>query len=669
MPIRRAGLSVAFVSLAFLTACARLPSQTDATAGDVIAPNANLVVEGIPPVPASIATAVARYNDFRGHRFVAWHPTRPEMLVSHRRAGADTTQIFRVTGPLAEAEALTDFAEPVRKASYEPLAGSHIVFERGIGGDEASQLYRLDPATRQTTQITEARERHDMQGWLHRSSQLLYFSLPLDRTAQAGRREQISQTLWLMDPMRPAQRRRLAELPGGGWDVGSISWDDTTIALTRSISATHSEIWLLDLATGSKRQVLPGAGESPATHTASVWKRDGSGFFFISDRGGEFRELMFHRLGDGKALTVSRRIPWDIEGVSLNASGRLLAVLANVEGRRELRFFDPDTFDELPTPRLPDGTVAVAEFHPRLRGLAVSYESNSTPGVVAVVDPANGAVQRWTAPYAPPGIDLAAFGVQSIVRWKSFDGREISGLLSTPPARFSGRRPVLIEIHGGPESQAGFRFLARTNYFVEELGIAVIRPNVRGSSGFGKTFLSLDDGMKREDSVKDIGALLDWIARQPGLDPARVMVSGGSYGGYMSLAVATNYADRIAGSIDVVGISNFVSFLQNTESYRRDRRRVEYGDERDPAMRDFMLRIAPLTNAARITKPLFVVQGRNDPRVPYTEAQQIVAKVRANGTRVWYLRAENEGHGFARKENADFQFYAMVLFMRETLLR
>jgi len=197
----------------------------------------------------------------------------------------------------------------------------------------------------------------------------------------------------------------------------------------------------------------------------------------------------------------------------------------------------------------------------------------------------------------------------------------------------------------------------------------VIRPNVRGSSGFGKTFLSLDDGIKREDSVKDIGALLDWIALQPGLDASRVMVAGGSYGGYMSLAVATHYADRIAGSIDVVGISNFVSFLERTESYRRDLRRVEYGDERDPAMRDFLLRISPLTSAARITKPLFVVQGKNDPRVPYTEAEQIVAKVRANGTRVWYLRGENEGHGFARKDNADFQFYATVLFMRDTLLR
>ena len=316
--------------------------------------------------------------------------------------------------------------------------------------------------------------------------------------------------------------------------------------------------------------MLPLSGEAAASHFAAVWKRDGTGFFFTSDRGGEFRQLMFYRLADAKLTTVSRQIPWDIQEVSLDPSGRLLAVRANVEGRNELRFFDPDTFDELPTPRGPEGSVMEAAFHARSPWLAVTYESSSAPGIVGVVDPATGALQRWTTPYAPPGVDTAAFGAQSIVRWKSFDGREISGLLNTPPARFTGRRPVLIDIHGGPEGQAEFRFLGRYNYFIEELGIAVIRPNVRGSSGFGKTFLSLDDGIKREDSVKDIGALLDWIALQPGLDPARVMVSGGSYGGYMSLAVSTHYADRIAAAVDVVGISNFVSFLERTESYRRD---------------------------------------------------------------------------------------------------
>ena len=669
--VRAAALSLC---AAWLAACTGAPTSSAATAAlpagtAIVAANVNLHIEGIPPIPASVAAQVARYNDFRSHAFVDWHPAKAEMLVAHRQAGADTTQIFRVRAPLAEPEPLTSSSEPVRKASYEPLAGDYIVFERSSGGDEAAQLYRLDLASKQTTQITEAGERHAMEGWLHRSSRLLYLSLPLDRTAAGRSRSAVTQTLSLVDPLHPETRRKIAELPGGGWGIGGVAWDDRRATLTRYLSAAESQVWLLDLASGQMRQLLPAAGAPAAGHFGSVWKHDDSGFFFLGDRAGEFRELMFYRLADAAVTRISRRIAWDISGISLDAAGRLLAVRANVEGKNELRFFDADSFDELPAPAVPPGNIVSAEFHPRLATMAIAWTDSQSPGVVGVLDPANGTVQRWAQAAAPAGIDTASFGKQQVVRWKSFDGREISGILASPPARFAGRRPVLVDIHGGPEAQASFGFLGRSNYFIEELGIAVLRPNVRGSSGFGKTFLALDDGMKREDSVKDIGALLDWIAAQPGLDPARVLVAGGSYGGYMSLAVATHYPDRIAGSIDVVGISNFVSFLENTESYRRDLRRVEYGDERDPAMREFMLRTAPLTNAARITKPLFVVQGRNDPRVPYTEAEQIVAKVRANGTRVWYLRAENEGHGFARKENADYQFYATVMFMRETLLK
>jgi dipeptidyl aminopeptidase/acylaminoacyl peptidase len=378
---------------------------------------------------------------------------------------------------------------------------------------------------------------------------------------------------------------------------------------------------------------------------------------------------MFLRIADGRITRLTRHIPWDVDDVKLDATGRLLAAQINVDGRSELRLFDAEHFDELPTPRLPEGSVQTIEFHRHRPELAFTVTDSRSPSTVAVIDPASPLAQRWTTPAAPPGVDLQSFGSQRIVQWTSFDGRRISGILSLPPARFTGPRPVLVAIHGGPEGQARFGFLGRDNYILEELGVVIVRPNVRGSSGFGKTFLALDDGMKREDSVRDIGALLDWIARQPDLDASRVLVEGGSYGGYMSLAVATHYADRIAGAIDVVGISNFVTFLERTESYRRDLRRVEYGDERDPTMRNFLLGISPLTNAGRITKPLFVVQGRNDPRVAYGESEQIVARVRANGTPVWYLRAENEGHGFARKENADFQFFATVMFMRDTLLR
>ena len=655
--------------LAGLAACTS-PAPVGVAGGEVVTPNANLVLQGIPPIPASLARRVAAYTDFRGHGFVAWHPTRREMLVAHRPAGGDTNQLFRLRGPLAEPEPLTDFADPVTRATYEPTDGRYIVFERSSGGSEAAQLYRLDLQSKQVTGLSDPGERHAIQAWLHHGSRLLVASLPLDKTAQGGTRASISTTLRLLDPLQPQTQRVLAELPGGGWEVGAVSMDDTQVSLTRYLSATESQVWLLDLASGATTQLLPAPGSSEsATYFAGEFSRDDTGLYVVSDRAGEFRELMAYRFADRHLSRITGHIAWDVSSATLSQDGALLAVQVNVDGRDELRLFDAATLKELPAPNPPAGSVGASLFHPRLPELAFSLNSAQGPSQLYTLNPASGQVEPWTRAHAPPGVDMASFTPQQIVRWKSFDGRSISGLLNLPPAKFSGKRPVLVLIHGGPEAQAKVGFMNRYNYFLNELGMALIQPNVRGSSGFGKTFLALDNGRLREDSVKDIGALFDWIAAQPGLDASKVLVSGGSYGGYMSLAVSTTYAERIAGSIDVVGISNFVSFLQNTESYRRDLRRVEYGDERDPAMREFLQQISPLTHAGRITKPLFVVQGRNDPRVPYTEAEQIVARARQNHTTVWYLRAENEGHGFARKENADFQFYATVRFVQETLLK
>jgi len=659
-------------AVALLAACAATP--TTIAPGPVVALNDSLVAQGIPPVPESLADAIGRYNDFRGHAFVDWHPTQREMLVSHRKAGANTAQLFRVTAPLAEAQQLTDGVDPVTRASYEPRTGRYVVFERATGGNEVAQLYRLalnEPGA-QPVLLTNPDERHSMNAWLRKSGQLIYSSVPIDRTAQGGTRAKIATTLWLMDPEKPEGRRKLAELDGGGWAASSASPDERLVSLTRYLSANESQVWLLDLASGTTRRIAPATGsqEAKASYAPTGWSPDGRALWIASDRAGEFRELMKLDIASGRIDRVSSHIPWDVNGVTLTEDGSRLAALFNVDGREELHFFDTATGKELPAanvPQLPSGNVGTAHYDHASAELVFTVSNAQGPGQVYSLG-SDGKVQQWTRAYAP--IDTAGFSEQKIVRWKSFDGTTISGLLTQPPAqKFAGKRPVLISIHGGPESQAQVGFLGRNAYFVQELGMALIQPNVRGSSGYGKSFLAMDNGFKREDSVKDIGALLDWIATQPDLDASRVLVTGGSYGGYMTLAVSTHYADRIAGSIDVVGISHFVTFLNNTESYRRDLRRVEYGDERDPSMRAHLEKISPLTNAARIKKPLFVVQGRNDPRVPYTEAEQIVAKVRAGGTPVWYLRAENEGHGFQKKENQDYQFYATVLFMQQTVLK
>jgi dipeptidyl aminopeptidase/acylaminoacyl peptidase len=405
-------------------------------------------------------------------------------------------------------------------------------------------------------------------------------------------------------------------------------------------------------------------------HSDLHFTRDGKSLLLASDRDGEFHQLMKVNLATLQHTPLSQNIPWNVSQVEPSKRNNRLATVVNNDGLHELHLFDSAANRELTAPKLPVGAVSHVKWR---NGDELGFGLNSarSPGELYSLDAESGKVEQWTAPQAP--IDTSTFSDTSIIRWNSFDQRSISGLITRPPAHsesaFKGPRPVVVLIHGGPEGQATLGFIGRYNYLVNELGVVLIQPNVRGSSGYGKTFLKLDDGYQREDSVKDIGALFDWIATQPDLDPKRVLVMGGSYGGYMSLAVSTLYADRIAGSIDIVGISNFVSFLERTESYRRDLRRVEYGDERDPKMREFMERIAPLNNADKITKPLFVVQGRNDPRVPLNEAEQMVARVRKNNMPVWYLMADNEGHGFARKPNVDFYYFSVVRFIEEYLLK
>jgi len=372
-------------------------------------------------------------------------------------------------------------------------------------------------------------------------------------------------------------------------------------------------------------------------------------------------------LATRKVTWLSGDIPWDVEGFALSRDGSRVAFTTNEAGISRLHLLDTKTGRHHPVQGVPVGTIGSLRWHSNNRDLGFTAGNARAPGDVYSLDAGTGKVTRWTESELG-GLVAANLVEPSLIKWNSFDGLEITGFYYRPPARFTGKRPVIINIHGGPEGQSRPGFLGRMNYFLNEQGVAVIYPNVRGSTGYGKTFVKLDNGLKRMDSVKDIGALFDWIAKQPELDAGRVMVTGGSYGGFMTLAVATTYNDRIACSLDVVGISNLATFLKNTESYRRDLRRVEYGDERDSTMAAFFEATAPLNNARNITKPLFVVQGGNDPRVPHTEAEQMVARVKANGSPVWYLMASDEGHGFRKKNNVDFQFFATVTFVRQFLL-
>jgi dipeptidyl aminopeptidase/acylaminoacyl peptidase len=356
-----------------------------------------------------------------------------------------------------------------------------------------------------------------------------------------------------------------------------------------------------------------------------------------------------------------------VQSFHLSPDGKTVAFETNEDGTSVLRLLDVASGREKPGPKLPLGVLSGLEWHPDGTVLGFTLSSARSPADAYSYTPATAKLERWTESETG-GLNAAAFSEPELVRWKTFDGASISGFLYNPPASFSGKRPVIIDVHGGPEGQSRPGFQGRSNYWPNELGVARLLPNVRGSTGFGKTFLKMDNGILREDPVKDIGALLDWIRTRPDLDPDRVMITGGSYGGFMTLASATRFDDRLRCSLSVVGVSNYVTFLERTEAYRRDLRRAEYGDERDPKMREFLERIAPVNNVQKITKPLFVVQGKNDPRVPWTESEQMVAALKKDGRPVWYLLAKDEGHGFAKRKNQDFQLYASVAFVKQYLL-
>jgi dipeptidyl aminopeptidase/acylaminoacyl peptidase len=623
-----------------------------------IAPNENLVADGIPPIPASLAAEVRRYTESRGAGLADWHPVRREILISTRFA--NTSQVHRVAMPMGARTQLTFFDEPVGGAGYEPRTGRYFLFTRDVGGNEFAQIYRYDLADGRVTLLTDG-GRSQNGGWV--------WSRAGDRIAyESTRRNGADRDIYVMDPANPRTDRLVLQVQGGGWGVQDWSPDGRRLVVSEYLSVNQANLYLLDLATGQKTALT-----NPADTVAwggAEFTADGRALVVTTDAGSEFQRLALMELATKRVTTLTPGIDWDVESFDLSPDGRTVAFATNEAGVSKLYLLDLPTRRVRPVAAagLPQGVLGGLRWHNNSRDLGFSASSARSTSDVYSLNVATGAVTRWTESELG-GLPAAELAEPRLIRWPSFDGREITGFYYRPPARFTGKRPVIINIHGGPEGQSRPGFLGRSNYFLNELGVAVIFPNVRGSTGYGKSFVKLDNGMKRYDSVKDIGALLDWIARQPELDASRVMVTGGSYGGFMTLAVATTYNDRICCSLDVVGISNFNTFLKNTEAYRRDLRRVEYGDERQPEMAAFFERTAPLNNAGNITRPLFVVQGGNDPRVPHTEAEQMVARVKQNGSPVWYLMAKDEGHGFRKKANVDYQFYATVMFIRQHLLR
>ncbi|MBN1791183.1 MAG: S9 family peptidase [Bacteroidales bacterium] len=616
----------------------------------------NLVAEGIPPLPQQYIAEVRNYTETRSASLVDWNPTRKEMLITTRFGNSN--QLHYVKFPGGDRKQITFFDEPISSARFQPVDGSYFLFLKDIGGNEFSQIYRFDLVDHKVTLLTDGkRSQNGGIIWNHKGDLIAYSS-----TKRNGQ----DRDIFIMNPLDPASERKILENAGGGW--GTVDWspNDSKLLVEEGISVNESRLYLVDVSTGTKSRLLPEKDER-TVYSGICFSKDGKGIYLITNKEGEFNQLVYFDLATRKMQYITKDIPWDVEGAELSKDGSQLAFSTNENGLSKLYLLSTNTLSYKPVSGIPTGVFGRFVWSGDSKSIGLTFYSYNASADVYEYNTITGEFTRWTESELG-GMDVSTLQEPELITWKTFDGKTISGYLYRASTKYTGKRPVIINIHGGPEGQSLPGFLGRSNYYLNELGVSMIYPNVRGSSGYGKTFVDLDNGMKREESVQDIGALIDWIAQQPDLDKDRIMVTGGSYGGYMTLAVSYLYSDKIRCSLDVVGISNFNTFMKNTEAYRRDLRRVEYGDERDSAMAAFFEAIAPMNHTDKIKKPLFIVQGGNDPRVPYTESIQMKEKIQQNGGTVWFLMAKDEGHGFRKKTNVDFQFYATIEFIKQFLL-
>ncbi|RJF93413.1 prolyl oligopeptidase family serine peptidase [Sphingomonas cavernae] len=611
---------------------------------------AALVADGVPAIPDAIVAETRPYMEFRTAGFSGWNPLDKSMLITTRFA--NTAQLHVVKAPAAARTQISFEAEPVG-GRWSPR-GDVLVVRKDKGGDEFFQLHTLKDG--KLTLITDGKSRNEFGAWSKDGAWVGYSST---------RRNGTDSDLYVVDPRNPATNRLVAQVKGGGWQVSDFAPDGKRAVVFEYVSVTKSNLHLLDLATGKMTPI--GDHKKAVAYGGAEFAPDGT-LWVTSDEGSDFQRLGTIDLKSGKFTVVSKDPKWDVDSFDIADDGSFIAYVTNEAGASRLKLLDPKTGAVRGVDALPLGVIGGIEVA-RWGTIGLTLSSAKSPADAYSVDPRTLAVTRWTQSETG-GLDPNANVEPEFVEVKSFDGESVSGFLYRPDAKkFPGKRPLIVNIHGGPEGQSRPGFQGRSNYLLNELGVAIFYPNVRGSTGFGKRFVSLDNGpFKREDSVKDVAAYLGVLEKDATIDPARIAVTGGSYGGYMCYASAIRYGAQLKGANCVVAISNFVTFLENTQSYRRDLRRVEYGDERDAKQRAKLMEISPLTRVGELNIPLMVVTGGNDPRVPASEADQIVKAVRAKGGTAWHLLGQNEGHGFAKKENADYQFWSGLMFWQQTLL-
>jgi len=641
--------------LAFLLAAAPPAPETPSSTVEGMGPAPgvpSLLQSGVPAIPADLKSRTGQYLNARSAALADVSDDGSALLITTRFAS--TAQLHVVEMPLGMRTQITFADEPVNAARFQPGDPQIVWYLQDKGGGEFYQLFRLDRRSGRSELLTDGKSRH----------QSLTLSRDGKRVAFSGTQRNGKDTdVYVADASSPKNARRVTEAEGT-WAPVEFSRDGARLLVVHERSIQDADLFALDVSSGKLTQLSPKEGK--ASVITARWSADGKGVYLVTDRWSDFNQLYLLD-GQGNHTALAADVKWDVEDLAVSDDGSRVAFATNEDGASRLYVLDRQRHaQQIALP----GNAVIGNFEfPRHRAdqLAVTFQTATQPADVYQIDLRGMRVVRWTRSEVG-GLDPSTFVDAQLVRYPAGGGAGTMPAFLYKPRGATGKLPVVVIWHGGPEGQSRPTFSSFVQLLASELRLAVLLPNVRGSAGYGKAYLAADDGAKREQALQDIPATLDFIARQPELDASRVGVYGGSYGGYMTLATAAFQGRRVRAAVDVVGISNLVTFLQNTQAYRRDLRRAEYGDERDPAVRAVQERISPLLSVDKIEAELFVQQGYNDPRVPRSEAEQIVKALRGRGKDVWYLLGMNEGHGFAKKENRDYAIAAIALFLQQKLL-
>jgi dipeptidyl aminopeptidase/acylaminoacyl peptidase len=619
----------------------------------------NVKVEGMPAIPQSIADGFAPYAQYRTAQLQTWHPTKRQIVIS--TTFGSTPQLHLVDGPGRDRRQLTwmpggvsaDFSSP----SFDPADGNTLVFAYDPAGGEARSIYRYDFATGQAVLAVPARIRFTPL-WLRTGKWVVYDS---------NERNLKDKDLYVVDPRDPKTKRQLGEFTGQ-WSPHDSSPDGKAIVANEVVSNDETYLWIINVQSGERRALTP-RGDEKAFWSNARFTSDGRKVYAISDRGGDLRRI-WRCDATGGDWTAVTPVSDNVTSFAFSPDGTQIAVVFDRGAIQELQVLDVGTMKPRTLPGMPKGLFDHLQWRPGTHELAFDLVSVKAARDVYTVDASLGTVTRWTASEATFNTDLLP--VPEVVEWKSPDGVTIQGVLYKPPAQFTGRRPVMASFHGGPDLiRAQASFLGRQNYLLNELGIALLFPNVRGSAGYGRKFMDMDNGRGRDGVLKDVGAMLDWIATRPDLDSSRVVFTGGSYGGWLALEAGIVYNARIRGIIEGAGITDFVTYLeQQTDPGRQATRRAEYGDERDPQMRDYLKSISPVTRAADLKKPTLILHPAKDARVPVAQAQELVKALTANNAPVWYVEMADANHDNfpGSVANADFMLETWIAFLKKFVL-